>query len=172
MVGGLPPPPSLKKVKFHQNRPINEVIDVFEGGGGEEGRRPFIINFYLNYYCWTYENVMFQISSKSGSKWRILLYFFFGGGQHSFWKSQGGQSGPISKNLKILIQNGGFNSQPKFQHSSWIRKCSKIGDFWVGSRPPHKGWTVQFKKNEKAPYRMVARTYTQNFSTLAQLGSV
>ena len=31
MMKGPPPPPSHKKVKFHQNRPINEEIDVFEG---------------------------------------------------------------------------------------------------------------------------------------------
>ena len=139
------PPPSLKKVKFNQNQPMNEEIDVFEGRGGGGGR-PLIINFYLNYYWWTYKNVMFQISSKSGSKWRILLL----GGQNFFWGSQGGQSGLISKNLKILIQNGGLNPQPKFQHSSWIRKCLEIRDFWGGFRPPHRGWVVQFQNFEKS----------------------
>ena len=135
-----PPPSSLKNVNFFIHWPILIKFDLFEGEWGGGG--PFIINFYFNYYWWTYENVMFQISSKSGSKWRILLL----GGQNSFWGSQGGQSGPISKNLKILIQNGGFNPQPNFQHSSWIRKCLKIGDFWAGFRPPHRGWGVQFKK--------------------------
>ena len=48
MIGGPPPPPSLKKVKFHQNRPIYEEIYVYEGRRGGEG--PLIINFYLNYY--------------------------------------------------------------------------------------------------------------------------
>ena len=32
-----PSPPSLKNVKFNQNRPINEEIDVFEGRGEGEG---------------------------------------------------------------------------------------------------------------------------------------
>ena len=45
-------------------------------------------------------------------------FYFWGGGQNSFWGSQGRQSGPISKIQKILIQNGGLNPQPKFQHSS------------------------------------------------------
>ena len=102
-----------------------------------------IINFYLNYYWWTYENVMFQISSKSGNKWRILR---LGGGQNSFWGSQGGQNGPISENRKILMQNGGLNPQPKFQHSSWIRKCLKIGDFWGGFRPLKGGRGARFQK--------------------------
>ena len=136
--GPLSPPPSLINVNFFIYWPILIKFDFFEG--------PLIINFYLNYYWWTYENVMFQISSKSGNKWRILLL----GGQNSFWGSQGGQSGPISKNRKLLIQNDGFNPQPKFQHSSWIRKCLKIGDFWGGFRPPHRGWGVQFQKFEKS----------------------
>ena len=33
MIKGPPPPPFPQKVKFNQNRPINEEIDVFEGRG-------------------------------------------------------------------------------------------------------------------------------------------
>ena len=76
--------------------------------------------------------------------------FTFRGRKKFFWGTQGGQSGPISKNRKILIQNDGLNPQPKFQNSSWIRKCLKIGDFWGGFRPPHRGWGVQFQKIEKS----------------------
>ena len=32
-----------------------------EGGGGPEGKGPQFINFYLNYYWLTYENIVFQI---------------------------------------------------------------------------------------------------------------
>ena len=59
-------PPSLRKVKFHEDRPINQEIDVFEGRG--EGGGPLIIKIYLNYYWLTYENIMFQISTKSDNK--------------------------------------------------------------------------------------------------------
>ena len=92
---GPPSPP------FPQKTSISSFIGrfwwnlTFLRGGGI----PFIINFYLNYYWWTYENVMFQISSKSGNKWRILLL----GRQNSFWGSHGGQSGPIWKNRNILM---------------------------------------------------------------------
>ena len=34
---------------------------------------------------------------------------------------------PIYKIWKSLIQNGGPNTHPKFQHSNSIRMCSKIG---------------------------------------------
>ena len=40
---------------------------------------------------------------------------------------QGVQGNPISKIPKSLIQNGSPNPHPKFQHSSSIRKCLKIG---------------------------------------------
>ena len=60
-----PPSPSLKNVDFLIHWPILIKFDFFEGGWGGGG--PFIINFYINYYWWTYENVMFQISSKSGN---------------------------------------------------------------------------------------------------------
>ena len=37
------------------------------------GRRPPFINFYLKYYWWIYETVVFQITSKSHNIWRIWL---------------------------------------------------------------------------------------------------
>ena len=57
------------------------------------------------------------------NKWRNWLL----GGPNSFGGPLGQQKDPISKNRKSLIQNGGPNTHPKFQHSSSIRKCSKIG---------------------------------------------
>ena len=129
--GPLPPPFSKTSISLLIGRFWWNLTFLREGGG----RGSFIINFYLNYYWWTYENVMFQISSKSGNKWRILLL----GGQNSFWGSQGEQSGSISKNRKVLIQNSGLKPQRKCQHSSWIRKCLGIRDFWGAFRPPHRG---------------------------------
>ena len=38
-----------------------------------------------------------------------------------------GSGWPNFKIRKSLIQNGGANPQPKFQHPSSIRKCYKIG---------------------------------------------
>ena len=45
---------------------------------------------------------------------------------------------PILKNRKTLLQNGGPNTHPKFQHSSSIGKCSKIGELirLLGFNPP------------------------------------
>ena len=75
---------------------------------------------------------------------------FTSGGATFFLGVPRGTEWPDLKNRKILIQNGGLNPQPKFQHSSWIRKCLKIRDFWGGFRPPHWGWGVQFQKFEKS----------------------
>ena len=72
---------SLKNVNFFIYWPILIKFDFYEGGWGGGG--PFIINFYLNYYWWTFANVMFQISSKSLNKWRIRL----------FWGRRGGPGG-------------------------------------------------------------------------------
>ena len=47
-----------------------------------------------------------------------------------------GARSTIEKNRIILIQNGGLHPQPKFEHSSTIRKCLKIGDFWGVLGPP------------------------------------
>ena len=72
-----------------------------------------------------------------------------------FKAHRGEQGDPISKIQKSPIQNGGpirSNPLPTFQHSNSIRKCLKIGDFWGGFRPPHRGWGTQFKKIEKKPY--------------------
>ena len=56
---------------------------------------------------------------KIGGKIRLL-----GGGL----RAPGGFTGPrFQKIEKPRIQNGGPNTHPKFQHSSSIRKCSKIG---------------------------------------------
>ena len=139
MIRGPSSPPSLINVNFFIYWPILIKFDFFDG--------PLIINFYLNYYWWTYENVMLQISSKSGNKWRISHL----GGKILSGGSHGGQSSQISKNRKILIQIGGLNPQPQFQLSSWIRKCLKIGVFWGGFRPPMEGWGADFK-NLKKPY--------------------
>ena len=38
-----PPTPSVEKVKFNQNQPMNEEIDVFE----ERGEGLLIINFFI-----------------------------------------------------------------------------------------------------------------------------
>ena len=97
-------------------------------------------------------------------------FTFVGGGKILSGGPKGGRVARFQKNLKILIQNGGFNPQPKFQHSSWIRKCLKIGVFWEGFRPL-KGWRgARFQKFEKAVYKTVVRTHTENLSTLALFG--
>ena len=53
---------------------------------------------------------------------KILCFKFHQNRANSLWGSQGGQSGPISKNRKKL----GPNPDRKFQHSSSIKKCLKI----------------------------------------------
>ena len=67
-----------------------------------------------------------------------------------FWGCKifgGSKGGKVARFRKILMQNVGLNPQLKFQHSSWIRKHSKIGESWVGGfRPPHRGWRIQFQK--------------------------
>ena len=97
--------------------------------------------------------------------------FYFWGGKILSGGPMGSRVARFKKNRKILIQNGGLNPQPKFQHSR-IRKCLQIGDFWEGFRPPKGGWTTQFQESEKKTYRMVVETYSQDFSTLAQLECV
>ena len=88
---GAPLPPSSKKtdssfiVQFLLNLkhnifkrlPIIITIEIYgfyfwrrKGGGA---KWPPFINLNLNYYWWTYENVVFQISAKSHQKWRIWL---------------------------------------------------------------------------------------------------
>ena len=42
--------------------------------------------------------------------------------------------------------------------------------FWGGFRPLKGGRGAQFQKLEKAIYRTVVRTHTENFSTLALFG--
>ena len=68
MIEGFPSFPLPQKSKISSKSANKWRNWRFWGKRGGE-----IINFYLNYYWWTYENVMFQISSKSGIKWRILL---------------------------------------------------------------------------------------------------
>ena len=56
----------------------------------------------------------------------------FGGGL----RAPGGFRGPrFQKFKKPRIQNDGPNTHPKFQHSSLITKCLKIG-FWGGFKSP------------------------------------
>ena len=98
------------------------------------------------------------------------MNFTFEGGAKLYLESHGGQSGSISKIRKILIQNGGLNPQPKFQHSSWIRKCLKIGVFWGDFRPLKGARGARFKMFEKDMYKTVVRTHTENFSSLALFG--
>ena len=90
---------------------------------------------------------------------------------------RGFQGAPISKNQKSLIQNGGPNTHPKFQHSSSIRKCLKMGGTdltfrGVKSRPSSRGRGTGFQKFKKASYRTVVQTHTENFSTPAPLGCI
>ena len=92
-------------------------LTFLRGGGGEgSGPKgvgwPVFINFYFNYNCWSYENVEFLISSKSSR------------GRYSFRRPQEGLRNYFKKSL---IQNGGLHPYKKFQHSSSISKCSKIG---------------------------------------------
>ena len=75
--------------------------------------------------------------------------FYFWGGKILSGGPKGGRVARFKKNQKTLIQNGVINLQTKFQHSSWIRKCLKIGDFWGAFRPLLRGWGVQFQKFEK-----------------------
>ena len=85
----LPPSGSLERILPSLQTSISSFIGrfwwkltFFKGGREGGGGGPFIINFYLNYYWWTYEIVMFQILSRSGNKWKILLLgrakFFLG----------------------------------------------------------------------------------------------
>ena len=86
-----------------------------------------------------------------------------------------GQGNPLSKIQKSLIQNGCLKPHWKFQHSSSIRKCSKIGGTeptFGGSFRSSKGGEVQFHKLKKALYKTVVPTHIENFSILAQLESV
>ena len=58
MIRGPPPPspsPFLKKRKFLHILADFDEIWLFWGRGGG----PFIINFHLNYYWWTYEKFVF-----------------------------------------------------------------------------------------------------------------
>ena len=90
-------------------------LTFFEGGEGSGPKGvgwPVFINFYFNYNCWSYENVQFLISSKSSC------------GRYTFRRPQEGLRNDLEKNL---IQNGGLHPYKKFQHSSSISKCSKIG---------------------------------------------
>ena len=74
------------------------------------------------------------------------------------------------------MQNGDLNLHRKFQQSSSIRMCLKIGEtnstFGGVLGRPRRGEWPNFKKVEKAPYRTVFPTHTEIFSSLAQLESV
>ena len=64
-------------------------------------------------------------------------------GPNSFGGPWWGQRDPISKNRKSLIQNGGLNPHRKFQHSSSIRKCLKIGRTEIRRKRRKSSW-IQF----------------------------
>ena len=67
--GPSPPSPSIKLnlIKIcHKWRNWR----LWGKGGG-----PLIINFYLNYYWWKYENIMFQISSNFTSTFVKVFHF-------------------------------------------------------------------------------------------------
>ena len=83
---------------------------------------PFI-NFYVNYYWWAYENVMFQILSKSANKWRIWLLR----GAKFFREPRGGCGGLISKSRKVSMGNPEKNTYTKFYPNRTIGKGWKIG---------------------------------------------
>ena len=83
---------------------------------------------------------MFQISSKPA----INEEFVFCGGQILSVVPDGGRGIRFQKLEKILIQNSGLNPHRKFQHSSSVRKCSKIG----GNKPTFGG--SDFKNSKKS----------------------
>ena len=118
--------------KLYHKRPIHEEFDFFEevGEGGGSGPKwvgwPLFINFYFNYNCWSYENEEFLISSKSSC------------GRYTFREPQEGLRNDLKKSL---IQNGGLHPYKKFQHSSSISKCSKIG----GTELSFEGWRGGFR---------------------------
>ena len=108
----LPPPPSLKNVNFLIHWLILIEFDFFEGERGEGDPSSYIfISIIIGEHMKT---LCFKFHQNRATNEEL----YFWGGKNSFWGSQGGQSGPISKNRKILIQNDGLNTQLNFQHSS------------------------------------------------------
>ena len=86
----------------------------------------------------------------------------FGGGGGKFFRREQGDS--ITKNRKNLTQKDGPIPHRQFQHSSSIRKCSKI----VGTEPTfgrvlgHPGGRVRFQNGEKYPWALMRRTSIPN----------
>ena len=73
------------------------------------------------------------------------------GGVKFFLGAPRGAKEPDLNNRKVHIQNCGLNLNPKFQHSSPIKKCLKIGDFW-GFRTPKLGRGPNLKNLKKKPH--------------------
>ena len=75
---------------------MNEEIYVFKGRRGAPYHK-----FLSKLFLVDYENVVFQILSKSGNKWRILR---LGGGQNSFWGPKEGRVAWFKKIEKSLYR--------------------------------------------------------------------
>ena len=128
--------------KFHQNRAINEKFyfwgDQILSGGPEGGRgtqfQKFEKTSYRAVVSTHKENfsilALLESVQKSDELNRLL---------GSFSPPKGWAKGLISQIWKSLIQNGGPNPQPKFQHPSLTRKCLKIGgtEMWEERKKKH-----------------------------------
>ena len=122
----------MLRFKLYQNRTVNEEFDFWGcqilSGGPEGGQRDPISEIQKAWYRTQglYQaafSILAQIESvyKSGELIRLLV---------GVLSPPRGSGWPNFKIRKSLIQNGGANLQPKFQHPSSIRKCLKNSGNW------------------------------------------
>ena len=144
-------------IKFHHNRRTNEEFDYSRVQAPPppllEGRR----------------GTRFQKFEKSSYRMMVptqIVNFSILAGLEKTLKSEaiirllgefkaprGGQVYPILKNWASPIQKGGPNPNPKFQHSSSIRKCLQIGGNYLTfgeSKDPRGGQGGPISKIRKS----------------------
>ena len=96
--------------------------------------------------------MLFEISSESYDKLRIWL---LGG----LKPPREGHGTRFKKKLRNF--HGGANPNPKFQYSSSIRKCLKIGGNFGGLKHPEEGRWTWFQNFEKTKCRTVRPVFVQ-----------